>query len=279
MVWKKMLALVTGQIEESLRQKLEFVLEENRVCRALLDRHSPHWRLTHSTGSGLSVDAERKNLAEKGKVLGKVLKEVITEVQPETLLKWHRRLVAKKWDYSRQRTAVGRPSVTPELERLVIQLAKENLGWGYDPIAGTFANPGSTVSDQTVGNILRAHGLGPAPERKRHTTWAEFIDRHKEVLWPMDFFTTEIWSSRGLTTIYVLFFIQMKTRRVVLGGLTSSPNENWVKQIARNVTGVTGELSGARYLIHDRAIIIARLRRHKASTSQASSRAQFEGKK
>ena len=87
MPWKKLLAWATGQIDEALRQKLEFVLDENRVCRALLDRHSPHRRLQ---------DAERKVLAEKGKPLGKLLEDVITLVQPETLLKWHRRLVASK---------------------------------------------------------------------------------------------------------------------------------------------------------------------------------------
>jgi len=87
MPWKKLLAWATGEIDEALRQKLEFVLEENRVYRALLDRHSPHWRLQ---------EAERKGLAEKGKPLGKLLRDVITIVQPETLLKWHRRLVARK---------------------------------------------------------------------------------------------------------------------------------------------------------------------------------------
>src|SRR5580704_1687607 len=101
MPWKKLLAWATGQIDEALRQKLEFVLEENRVYRALLDRHSPRWRLH---------DAERKVLAEKGKPLGKLLGEVITIVQPETLLKWHRRLVASKWDFSSRHTAKpGRP--------------------------------------------------------------------------------------------------------------------------------------------------------------------------
>jgi len=99
MPWKKMLACVTGQIEDSLRQKLDYVLAENRVYRALLDRHSPSWRLARSASSGLA-NTERKNLAEKGKPLGKLLKEVITIAKPETLLKWHRRLVAKKWDYS-----------------------------------------------------------------------------------------------------------------------------------------------------------------------------------
>src|SRR5947209_6491699 len=94
MPWKKILALVTGQIDDSLRQKLEFVLEENRVYRALLDRHSPHWQLQ---------DSERRVLAQKGRPLGKLLAQVITIVQPETLLKWHRRLVAQKWDFSSRR--------------------------------------------------------------------------------------------------------------------------------------------------------------------------------
>jgi putative transposase len=244
MPWKKMLAWVTGQIDDSLRQKLEFVLEENRVYRALLDRHSPHWRLQ---------DTERKTLAEKGGPLGELLAEVITIVQPETMLKWHRRLVAKKWDFSARRAkSIGRPAVDAVVEKLVVQLAKDNAGWGYDRLVGALANLGHQVSDQTVGNILRRHGLGTAPERTRQTTWAEFIRRHKEVLWATDFFATEVWSASGLVTIYVLFFIHLQTRKVVLGGMTHSPNEAWVKQIARNVTGVTGELTNARYLIHDR---------------------------
>src|SRR5450432_4489176 len=164
MPWKKLLAWATGQIDEALRQKLEFVLEENRVYRALLDRHSPRWRLH---------DAERKALAEKGKPLRKLLGEVITIVQPETLLKWHRRLVASKWDFSRRRTAKpARPFVFAELEHLVLQFARENPGWGYDRIVAALANLGCHISDQTVGNILKRHGLGPASERKRNTTWA-----------------------------------------------------------------------------------------------------------
>jgi hypothetical protein len=103
MPWKKLLAWATGQIDKALRQKLEFVLEENRVYRALLERHSPHWRLH---------DAERKVLTEKGKLLGKLLQDVITMVQPETLLKWHRQLVASKWDFiSRRKAKPGRPAV------------------------------------------------------------------------------------------------------------------------------------------------------------------------
>src|SRR5258708_11012541 len=118
MPWKKMLAWVTGQIDDSLRQKLEFVLEENRVYRALLDRQSSRWRLE---------DTERKTVAEKGRPLGQLLAEVITIVKPETLLEWHRRLVAKKWDFSARRTkSIGPPAVDAVVEKLVLQLAKDN---------------------------------------------------------------------------------------------------------------------------------------------------------
>ena len=107
----------------------------------------------------------------------------------------------------------------------MLQLARENPSWGYDRIVGALTNVGHQVSDQTVGNILQRQGLGPAPERKRHTTWAEFIRRHKEVLWATDFFTTEVWTATGLTTFYVLFFLQLQTRKVILGGLTPFPKE------------------------------------------------------
>ena len=244
MPWKKLLAWATGQIDEALRQKLEFVLEENRVYRALLDRHSPRWRLQ---------DSERKTLAQKGKPLGNLLHEVITIVQPETLLKWHRRLVARKWDFSSRRKAKpGRPPISIEVEELVVQLARENPDWGYDRIVGALTNLGYRVSDQTIGNILKRHSLGTAPERKRNTTWADFIRRHKEVLWATDFFTTEVWTSRGLTTFYVLFFLHLQTRKVVLGGLTPYPQETWLKQVARNLTSADGPLSNARFLLHDR---------------------------
>jgi len=133
-----------------------------------------------------------------------------------------------------------------------VQLARENPGWGYDRIVGALANLGHPVSDQTVGNILKRHGLGPAAERKRHTTWAEFIRRHKDVLWATDFFTTEVWTATGLTTYYVLFFIHIQTRKIVLGGTSHSPNEAWMKQAARNLTGEDGLIHNARFLLHDR---------------------------
>lgn len=240
MPWKRMLALVTGGIEESLLHKIEYLTEENRVLRRQI---KSRLRLT---------DPERKLLAEKAMLLGKLMADVVTIVKPATILKWHRKLVARKFDGTKRRKKHGRPPIASEIEELVLEMARENPSWGYDKIAGAIGNIGHNVSDQTVGNILKRHGLSPSEGRRQNTTWAAFIRQHKESLWATDFFTSEIWTKVGLTTYYVLFFIHIGTRKVVLGGLTVHPNEEWMKQVARNVSSFDGEMEGAKYLIHDR---------------------------
>ena len=115
-------------------------------------------------------------------------------------------------------------------------MAKENRSWGYDRIVGALANLGYRVSDQTVGNVLRRHGIAPAPERKRTTTWAEFIRTHLALLAGTDFFTVEVLTWRRLVTYYVLFIIHLESRRVDIAGITDHPNEQWMQQMARNVT-------------------------------------------
>ena len=240
MRWKRMLAYITGSVNEYLLRRIEYLLEENRVLRNQIDSRI------------LLTDHERGTLATKAVALGKLMADTVTIVKPETILKWHRRLVAKKFDGSRFRKRHGRPPTKTEIEDLVIRLARDNPAWGYDRIAGAIHNLGHHISDQTVGNILQRNGLGSSPERRRTTTWSSFIRRHREVLWATDFFTTEIWTHWGLTTYYVLFFIHVRTRRIVLGGMSQNPNEEWMKQIARNVTGWEGDLVGARHLIHDR---------------------------
>ena len=120
-------------------------------------------------------------------------------------------------------------------------------------IAGALANLGHEVSDQTVGNILKRQGIPCASERKKTTTWTEFIRSHMDVLAATDFFTAEVWTQGGLVTYYVLFFIHLATRRVHIAGITPHPNEPWMIQVARNVTMAdVGFLSSSRYLIHDR---------------------------
>jgi hypothetical protein len=115
-------------------------------------------------------------------------------------------------------------------------MAEENLDWGYDRIAGALANLGYEVCDQTVGNVLQRHGLPPAPERRRTTTWSAFIRTHLALLAGTDFFTAEVFTLRGLVTYYVLFFIHLESRRVDIAGITVHPDESWMQQMARNVT-------------------------------------------
>ena len=240
--WARLLAFVTGLVNQELLLRNEYLAAENRVFRAQLPS-----RLRLS-------DAERSTLAEIAKRLGRqALKDIARVAKPDTILAWYRRLVAQKFDGSRRRVYPGRPRVSPEIEALVVRFARENRGWGYDRIVGALANLGHQISDQTVGNILRRHNLAPAPERSRTTTWKEFIQSHIDVLAGADFFTVEVLTWRGLVTYYVLFFIEVGSRRVSLGGITRHPDSCWMEQVARNATMQdTGYLNGCRYLLHDR---------------------------
>jgi putative transposase len=153
------------------------------------------------TGRVRLTDGERKTLAEIGQKLGKqALQEVAKIVKPDTILAWHRKRIAQKCDGSTQRQSPGRPNIAPELEAFVIRMAQENRSWGYDRIVGALANLGYTISDQTVGTILKRHSIPPAPERKTTTTWKEFIRTHLDVLVATDFFTAEVWTLGGLVT-------------------------------------------------------------------------------
>jgi putative transposase len=197
---------------------------------------------------------ERATLAEIGKRLGrKALAKVALVAKPETILGWFRKLVAQKFDGSKCRAYPGRPRIDAEVEALIVRMARENSGWGYDRIAGAIVNIGHDVSDQTVGNVLRRHGIAPAPKRSQMTAWKDFIASHTAVLAGMDFFTAEVLTWRGLATYYVLFVIQLETRRVSLAGITRHPTEVWMEQMARNLTDAeAGALHSQGYVLHDR---------------------------
>ena len=150
-------------------------------------------------------DAEQATLGEIGHRLGrKVLDEVANVARPDTILAWYRKLVARKFDGSKAHQGPGRPRIKREVEQLIVRMARENRDWGYDRIAGALANLGHEVCDQTIGNVLRRHGLPPAPERKRTTTWSNFIRTHLALLAGTDFFTAEVLTLRGLVTYYCL---------------------------------------------------------------------------
>ena len=240
--WVRLLAYVTGLVNQRLLLQNEYLIAENRILRS----HLPS-RLRLS-------DPERSTLAEIGKRLGrKELQQVASVALPDTIMAWYRRLIARKFDGSKRRSYPGRPPIGGETEALIVRMARENSGWGYDRIVGALANLGHRVSDQTIGNVLRRYGIPPAPKRSQKTTWKEFISSHMAVLSGIDFFTVEVLTWRGLATYYVLFFIQLETRRVTLAGITRHPTAEWMLQMSRNATDeISGHLNGQLYLLHDR---------------------------
>jgi putative transposase len=234
------LIATAGWMNQHQQDVIDYLREENRVLREQLGNR--RLRLN---------DDQRRRLAAKAKGLGRrLLAEVATIVTPDTLLAWHRKLIAHKYDGSAQR-GPGRPRTAGEIEALVVRMAQENRAWGYRRILGALSNLGHRVARGTVANILREHGIQPAPERK--TTWKEFLTQHWELIVAADFFTVEVWTRKGLQRFVVLFFIELSTRKVEIAGIAATANELWMRQIGRNLTdAVDGILCGKRYLIHDR---------------------------
>jgi transposase InsO family protein len=167
-------------------------------------------------------------------------------VRPETLLRWHRQLVRRKWTRPHRRP--GRPAIDPETRNLVLQLAKENPRWGYCRIQGELLGLGISVSVTSIATILRRAGLSPAP--RRGPTWSQFLRSQATGILACDFLTVE---TLLLKTYYVLFFIELKTRRVHLAGVTRNPDSAWVTQLARNASGDLRDVGVVpRFLIRDR---------------------------
>ena len=166
-------------------------------------------------------------------------------VTPQTLLRWHREVVRRRWTYARVKA--GRPSIDAEKRELVVRLARENPRWGYQRIAGELKKLGLSVSPSTVRRLLARAGLGPAP-RRSGPTWREFLRAQAASIVACDFFTVE---TAFLRRYYVLFFIELGSRRVHLAGSSAHPSGRWVAQQARNLS-FSGALGDVRFLIHDR---------------------------
>ena len=173
------LAALTGWLDRREREALAYLIEENRLLRRQLG------------GRGLRLtDEDRRRLAVRAYRLGRQrLREVATIVTPDTLLRWHRQLIARKWTYAARS---GRRGVLAEIRRLVVRMATENPTWGYTRIQGALKNVGHRVGRSTIARILRAHGLPPVPERP--TSWQTFLHAHWGAIAGADFFTTEVWT-------------------------------------------------------------------------------------
>jgi transposase InsO family protein len=237
-----LLIAVSGWMNQQQLQLIDYLREENRVLREQLGQK----RLRFN-------DEQRRRLAAKAKGLGrKLLREVATIVTPETLLAWHRRLIAQKYDGSDKRGR-GRPKKSAEIEDLVVRLAKENRSWGYRRIQGALSNLGHEVGRGTIAEMLARHGIEPAPERERKTTWKEFLTQHWDLIVSADFFTVEAWTRHGLQRFVILFFMDLSTRKVEIAGIAPKATGPWMSQVGRNLTDPEdGILKGKRYLIHDR---------------------------
>jgi len=232
---------LAGWMNQRQLQMIDYLREENRALREQLGGRRLHFS-----------DDQRRRLAARAKGLGrKVMAELATIVTPETLLAWHRKLIAQKYDGSAKRGS-GRPRTAAEIETLVVRMAEENRDWGYRRMQGALSNLGHEVARSTIAGILQRHGIEPAPERKKKTTWKEFLSRHWELIAAADFFTVEVWTRRGLQRFLVLFFLELSTRKVEIAGIAAAADGLWMSQIARNLTdAVDGILTGKRYLIHD----------------------------
>jgi hypothetical protein len=237
-----LLMAVSGWVHRQQLLVIEFLQAENRMLKERL--RGKRIRFT---------DAERAPLARKAKAVGrKSLLELDTIVSPDTLMRWHRRLVAEKWNFSKRRVP-GRPGIMREISQLIVRMAQENPSWGYTRIQGALADLNHRVGRGTVANVLRANGIEPAPERGKRTRWSTFLKAHWKILAASDFFTVEVWTPRGLTTYYVLFVMSIADRAVHVAGITGRPDEAWILQVGRNlIDEQDGALAGRRYLIIDR---------------------------
>jgi transposase InsO family protein len=231
-----LLLTVTTWLDRREREMLAYLIEENRVLRRQVGGR--RLRLT---------DDDRRRLAARAYRLGRrALREIAAIVTPDTLLRWHRQLIVRKWTYRGKQTR--RSDLLADIRQLVDRMAKENPTWGYTRIQGALKNVGHEVGRSTIARILKAQGIPPAPERP--TSWQTFLRAHWGEIAAADFFTTEVWTWRGLVTIYTVFVIELASRRVQILGSTSHPDEEFMGQVARTLT--MGDADVYRVLICDR---------------------------
>ncbi len=245
--WTMLVAMLAGWINQQQQEVINYLKEENKIlCDELLK----------ATGKKRIIlnDSQRRRLAVLAKKLGrKALSDICCAFSPDTILMWHRKLVARKYDGSKNRGKGGRPRISDYLKQLIIKMAKDNKHLGCRKLHGYLKYLGLKVSPSTISRVLREYGIEPCPNRPERTTWNEFIKAHWDSLSAIDFFTKEIYTTRGLVRYMVLVVIDYKTRKVEIAGIIPQACGDWMKQMARNLTDpIDGFLMNKKYLVHDR---------------------------
>jgi transposase len=235
MNWKMLLESASESVHDQLRLRHDYPVAENRILRHQID------------GRVQLTDSERKELAEIGAKLGKpALAEIATVAQADTILAWHRKFATQTVDISTPLKSVGRPRVAPEIEAWVIRMARENRSWGYDRIQGSLKHLGYVISDQTVGNILKRHGIPPAPERQKTVTWGEFVRSHWDVFVATGFFNSEVWSGLRLLISYVFCVIHFSQNQVRSMGLIWPHPTRWMMSLVLRALALKAHIEKSR---------------------------------
>jgi putative transposase len=244
-LWLTLLTYLSHCINKELYHAIDYLREQVRVLVEQQERQNPRILLTKN---------QRIRLAAKAKKLSKkMLNDCTVLFTPETILGWYRKLIAEKYDGSKNRTKVGRPGITEDIINLVIKFKEENPRWGYQKIRDQIVYLGFKISKSSVKNILIKNGLNPEPDLIVKSTWHEFLSSHWDVLAACDFFTVELFIGHKLVRCMVFFVMELSTRKVHIASITPQFYGDQVEQIARNLTDDTdGFLKGKRYLIHDR---------------------------
>jgi len=197
-------------------------------------------------------NTQRRKLAKAGEKLGrKGLMQYASIVTPDTILAWHRRLVALKYT-AKRKINTDRQQEMELIKEFCVKFAEENLTWGYARIQGALANIGYTVCEATVANILKAAGILPAPERMKKSNWKQFVRSHMATMCVADFLTTEVWTVKGLVRCHTLFVMNLAKRQVQIAHIGCQVNGQVMAQVARNLTDYEdGFLQGMEYFVCD----------------------------
>jgi hypothetical protein len=244
-LWLTLITYLAFCIDKELYNAIDYLKEQVRVLIEQQEKQNKRILLTNS---------QRMRVAAKAKRLSRKMLERCTELfTVDTIMRWHRELIAEKYDGSQNRSYAGRPPMSEEIVNLVIRFKQENPRWGYKKIRDQVVYLGYTICKSSVKNILIEHGYDPEPDLTVRSTWHEFIKSHWEILAACDFFTIELLVGRKLVRCTVFFVMELATRKVFYAPIKLQPDGAYMKQVAKLlVDSEDGFLQGKRYLIHDR---------------------------